>query len=63
MTMKKIQTISYKEDGTLVINPNGDAANSDPIRAARLKRSDAPEDKKKLEKLEDTPMVKSDPKT
>jgi len=37
--MTEIKPYYYDEDGTLVINPNADAANDDWIRAARLRRS------------------------
>lgn len=66
MTDKKMITvpgISYDEDGTLVINSNDDAAKSDPIRAARLKRSKDPKDQEKLRELENTPMLRQDGRT
>lgn len=60
MAVKKIEPFYYKDDGTLVINACCDEANSDPIRAARLRKAANDGDKeaeKELARMSDTPMI------
>ena len=60
MNSNKTEEVPMYEivDSKKVYNLCVDAANSDPIRAARLKQSDDPGDKERLKDLEETPMMR-----
>ena len=58
-TMEQANIEVRDDEGNLIKTIPITQANEDWIRAARLKKSDAPEDKKKLERMRNTYVYKN----
>lgn len=59
LVMEEVPLFDINADGTKCYNLCCDAANSDPIRAARLLKSGTPEDLAELDRMNNTPMMRA----